>query len=681
MTELNKLQIQGLMEPRRKLHRAHFAFMRAYVQGVDERSSWDRYLNIEGRPTDLRVVKKTVAWLRDEFAAAARRHDRHGLARLVRFDVSRIVQPSPEIPTLEEFAIERGLEDFSESEQVEAYQAEFGHNDSSQNRRAHLIKRQLEALHWLEKLAAEEPHAADPVSAWLHPDLSARLEAAGLHTLRQLAERINGVGRGWHASVRAIGTGKASRIVEWMQANEPSTGLLISPRAWLKGEEAAGVPMDLPNASGIVPFERLVVSHDLDGSAGRFRAPQYECMISARNDHQAVLSFIRAQRGLTHVGAIALSQATTSKGNDLFAWRKGLSNTQRAYLTELERFTLWAILQRKEALSSLTFEDCIAYSEFIANPTPEELWCGTRSRRRTGPAWRPFAGPMAASSQTRALAVLSAFYRFLHEKRYLTGNPMSGVSKPKAARKTKVLERVLTLEQWNSVSLALKELPPTSANLRLRFAIRLLYATGLRRQELLRATVGNLKLVTLPGSPHGEPVSGWELRVVGKGGAERDVAVPQGLVRELSSYLRSRGLNPDPLAPENRDVALIGQATDIASRAPWSKAAATPPDPGRPIGAQTFYDQLKAFFNAHAATLAQTDAVSAEVFRSASTHWLRHTRISHSLAAGTELHIEMKNAGHKSPETTAIYTHIEARERIVGNAAFFNTFNDREATA
>jgi site-specific recombinase XerD len=678
-TDLNRLHFQGLTAPRRKLHRAHFAFMRSYVQGIDLRESWDRYLNIEGSGTDQRIVRKTVAWLRDEFAAAARRHDRHGTARLVRFDPNKIVQSELKLLTLEAFSFERGLEDFPYEEQIEAYQAEFGCDTARPNRRARVIRRQLDALHRLEKLAAEEPHPDDSVVAWLHPDLASRLELENLYTLRQLAERINGVGYGWHAPVRAIGAGKAARIVEWMIANESCTKLFISPHACSKSNRTGGLTIPfLPNTSGIVPFERLVVPSELDGSAGQFRAPHYQCMINAKTDHQAVLAFVRSKRGLTHAEAVALNQTTAGSDGDPFAWRKGLSNTQSAYLIELERFTIWAIVKRRKALSSLMFDDCIAYREFIANPTPAEQWCGSR-RRRIGPAWRPFAGPLGPSAQTRTLTVLNAFYRFLCDKRYMTGNPMSGVVKPKQPRKESVLERVLTLGEWKLVNDALKALPSTSANLRLRFAVRWLYSTGLRRQELLKAKLGDLKFVALQGSPGSAAVSGWELKVIGKGGVERDVAIPDALIRELSAYLLSRGLDPNPLAPENRQVALIGQAVDIGTRAPWSHEAAKPIDPRRPIGAHTFYDQLKSFFRTLSKALTHADPAAAEVFQQASTHWLRHTRISHSLAAGTDLRVEMKNAGHKSAETTALYTHIEARERIVGNAKFFNTLDSEEA--
>src|SRR6516165_10423555 len=99
--------------PARKLHRAHFAFMRALAQGLDERASWDRYLRLEGEHADLRTVRRTVAWIRDAFAAAAKRERRPGTARLILLDPERISTPDA-LPSLGEFALAQGLEDFSE---------------------------------------------------------------------------------------------------------------------------------------------------------------------------------------------------------------------------------------------------------------------------------------------------------------------------------------------------------------------------------------------------------------------------------------------------------------------------------------------------------------------------------------------------------------------------------------
>ena len=81
----------------RKLHVGHFAFMRAVVQGLDPRESWERYFRIEGEVTDHRTVRATIGWIRAEFAAAAKREDRFGTARLVRIDATRIADPALEL--------------------------------------------------------------------------------------------------------------------------------------------------------------------------------------------------------------------------------------------------------------------------------------------------------------------------------------------------------------------------------------------------------------------------------------------------------------------------------------------------------------------------------------------------------------------------------------------------------
>jgi hypothetical protein len=161
----------------RKLHVGHFAFMRSVVQGLDPRESWERYFRVEGEATDQRTVRATIAWIRDEFAAAAKREDRFGTARLVRIDATRIADPSLELPSLEAFAEAHGLEDERQADQIAAYEAEYGRATQRLRRRARLIARQLEALRWLESLVAQSPKAGDSVAAWLNPTLASHLEA------------------------------------------------------------------------------------------------------------------------------------------------------------------------------------------------------------------------------------------------------------------------------------------------------------------------------------------------------------------------------------------------------------------------------------------------------------------------------------------------------------------------
>jgi hypothetical protein len=158
----------------RKLHVGHFAFMRSVVQGLDVRHSWERYFRVEGDDS-ARHVKATIQWIRDEFAAAAKRQARPGTARLVLLDASRLGEPAAELPSLEAFGEQKGLADFSQADQIEAYEKEYGTASRRASRRARLISHQLEALRWLEGVVAEPPRAGDSVAAWLNPTLARRL--------------------------------------------------------------------------------------------------------------------------------------------------------------------------------------------------------------------------------------------------------------------------------------------------------------------------------------------------------------------------------------------------------------------------------------------------------------------------------------------------------------------------
>src|SRR5690606_3939128 len=116
--------------------------------------------------------------------------------------------------------------------------------------------------------------------------------------------------------------------------------------------------------------------------------------------------------------------------NDVDAVRAWLAEfhdspqTLRAYKKESERLLLWAIHERGTALSSLTREDLIAYENFLKDPRPRTRWCGPR-RPRHSQDWRPFEGPLKASSRRQALVILNALFSYLTEAGYLAGNPLA----------------------------------------------------------------------------------------------------------------------------------------------------------------------------------------------------------------------------------------------------------------
>ncbi len=104
-----------------------------------------------------------------------------------------------------------------------------------------------------------------------------------------------------------------------------------------------------------MPWERLAVPYEGDGSQGMLRELPSTCTLSANNYYEAVQAWL------------ALHESAA---------------TQRAYRKEAERLILWANIERGRAHSSLTTEDAVAYRAFLRHPTPGGRW---EDRRGRGP--------------------------------------------------------------------------------------------------------------------------------------------------------------------------------------------------------------------------------------------------------------------------------------------------------
>ncbi|CAD5366697.1 Int, tyrosine-based site-specific recombinase [Rubrivivax sp. A210] len=651
----------------RLLQREHFAFFSALLQGVPLERVWDRYLSVEGDHTDLRLVPSTLAWIRAEFAAAAKREDRPGTARLLRLDIERLAAASPALPTLEQFAEEEGLEDEREADQIEAYECRFGSASAKVRKRARLLQRQLAALRWLESVAARDPAGGDALASWLRPELARYLANAGVFTLAQLAERINGVGRNWARSIRGIGPLKSARIAAWVAEHAATIGVAIGPHTLPArhlvgpGELAAVVPP----ATDIRPLEKLLVPADLDGREGRFRRQREHCLLQADTDYDAVMAWLRSKGRPGHAEPKGAGDEGKREG------QASLSHTQRSYRKEAERFMLWAIVQRRRPLSSMTAEDCIEYAAFLTDPQPRARWCGTRARERWSPLWRPFEGPLSAAARRQAVSILKNLYGFLVDQAYLIGNPWSAVPMPQVIRQGLDTSRSLTGEQWAFVREQAARAGEHSAAIRLRLVLDLLYATGLRTAETVNARIGDLQAVEYFDADAHENVSGWMLMVVGKGERLREVPVPEGLVAQIRAYLMHRGLGAKLAAPEVQEAYVLSGAMDIAARAAGLARGARCDSKGG-ISAATLYRQLKLHFEACSSTLAKTgDHIAAARLARASTHWLRHTHGTHALANGVSLQEVQQNLGHASLNTTSAYVTTEQARRLRSLKSFW----------
>lgn len=508
----------------RRLHPGHFAFMRAVVQGMDERASWERYLRVAGEPVDLRTIRRTVAWIRDAFAAAAHREQRPGTARLILINpeaASAAPPASAEVgqahaPTLEEFALSRGLEDFSEDEQLEAYKEAYPPRAAAapatavaarraQSRRARLIARQLEALRWLEQRVAQAPRAIDPVEAWLAPAMARRLRPAGIVTLADLVARINARGARWWRGIAGIGQGKAARIQDWLRVHQQAIGICQGEHAWRPRRQLgdADLASVVSRGSALLPYEKFDVPPGLEG---RGRA--------GHTDREALDAWIGTP------GARGRAPATV-----------------RGYRKEAERLLLWAVLERRKPMSQMDRDDARAYLEFLAAPPAH--WCGPRHHQRWSPLWRPLEAGLGVGALAQARAVARVLFTHWVAVGHVATNPFDGVATPEeAARSAPAARPPIHTQHWDAIEAALARRAKGPRRQRLHLAMAWLRHGALRPAQLLRAVCGDLSTVPVPG--HGRDQR-WQLlvRFRGRPAQARPLAPP---LIDL--------LPPQPAAPE-----------------------------------------------------------------------------------------------------------------------------------
>src|SRR5439155_13248895 len=85
--------------------------------------------------------------------------------------------------------------------------------------------------------------------------------------------------RRWWAVIPGLGAAGARQIEAFFAAHPQ-----LTERA------RALVVVDAPE--DVVPWERLVVPHEVDGSRGTFRAPRATCTLGADNDYEAVQAWL-----------------------------------------------------------------------------------------------------------------------------------------------------------------------------------------------------------------------------------------------------------------------------------------------------------------------------------------------------------------------------------------------------
>ncbi|CAN7752829.1 tyrosine-type recombinase/integrase [Variovorax sp. LjRoot84] len=473
------------------------------------------------------------------------------------------------------------------------------HPASERDKRARAV---MDAIEMLRGMAVPRPLVTDAVERWLPTRIANPMRAHGLRTLADLTVRVPRRRRWWTA-IPGLGATGARQVEAFFAAHPELT-------------ECARALVPVGAQQDVVPWERLYVPHEVDGSSGAFRAPLETCILGASNDYEAVQAWLSLHESAA---------------------------TQRAYRKEAERLILWAIVEREKPLSSLTTEDAVAYRAFLRHPPPRGRWIGPAAPR-SSPEWRPFTGALSARSVAYALSVAGALFRWLIQQRYVLANPFAGI-KVRGASRTEplALTRVFGEGEWAIVQAVAEGLDwvhgwePAAAQ-RLRFVLDFAYATGLRIGELVGARLAQIEV-----DVHGDH---W-LHLVGKGSKSGKVALPPLARAAVDRYLMQRQL---PLTPARWDpkTPLIGSleldsAAGITTTRLWSV--------------------MRRFFVQVAEVIEADSPALAEKLRRASPHWMRHTHATHALARGAELTTVRDNLRHASITTTSIYLHGDEVKR------------------
>lgn len=631
----------------RRLGPHHFAYLRAIAEGLEALACAQRYLGIshghELRGAHTRVV--------DAVRAVARRCGERAW-RLVGVTIQR-ADPSAERPTLEDFVYERGLDGWSEEEQVEMLEAAYPLDRRSQQR-DRLRQRQVDMLRRLEHAQAQHPRPTDRVADWFDEVTAHRLTRAGHDTLRDLANVIATGGR-WFSSMPGVGPAKARRMASHLLTLIPaalpperplfvlrdlggssssagSKSLLNASPNTLAIPPRAGLPPALPSfmdqAGGAWKSSRSGTSAGSDPpvatdlalaglgpirvqAESRLPSPPSESLLDAQTDAEAVQAWIRAR---------CKSKATA-----------------KSYLREARRLMLWLARERGgRVFGGMRVEDCLAYQAFLQHIPP-----GWISRNRHAPGelgWAPFRGPLTPQSQRYAITVLGGLFAWLSASRYLPGNPWMLLNSD--AGSVDQVTQALDTKAIGEGALAqirafIQAQPPSPSVHRIEFIVTFIETVGLRSAEMIQAKLGDFAK---------EP-EGWTMRVTGKGAKVRTVFVPRPAFEAMQTYLSRRGLIGIESAPP--DAPLLASATD----------------PLAGVGYQTLYMTVKRWF-AKAIGAAELSFRERSDLAGASTHWLRHTFGTQAVAREVPYDVIQQQMGHASVNTTmGIYARAPLRRR------------------
>ncbi len=377
----------------------------------------------------------------------------------------------------------------------------------------------------------------------------------------------------------------------------------------------------------VLPIETFKVPEQFNGVNGTNRGPKNNCALSANDDLSAIKAWLTA--------------------------RAKNANTKVAYKKESERFFLWAVLEKRTALSSLTLEDCASYLtwlEMLGRSSdedwakkwhqPQSQWLGPKNVPRSSGLWKPFNSPLSFASRKVAMTVIRQLFSFLQKTGYLQMNPFDQISPkipllPGEGKPKEYADRSLTKDQWEEIMAYLENMPDSLQKLRLKVILLLGKGLGMRCSEIINARCFWIS----------DRIIGSEtvktITIIGKGDKERRLPLSEEQVQIISDYLAERKIAP--LGMEESQNEFL-----IASMRKSKK------NTGGGVSRSGLYVILSSFLAEVADSVRKERPIDSAKLRTSSTHWLRHTFAVTSLEV-MSVNVVQAALGHASVSTTGKY--------------------------
>jgi len=266
-------------------------------------------------------------------------------------------------------------------------------------------------------------------------------------------------------------------------------------------------------------------------------------------------------------------------------------------------------------------KDLEQFFDFLKDKTGEEADIG-RVRHTHVRSWVVELLTLDRSPRTinRKLSTLKTYFRFLRRQGVVEHNPMRQVAAPKVGKRLPAHVQPGELERlFEQVAFG-----DDYSGRRDRLLLELLYATGMRRAELIGLRIDQIDR------------SSGLLRVMGKGKKERIVPISRTLQEQLDDFLQLRRETfPDTAHPQ---LLLT--------------------DAGAPLYPKLVYNTVHRYLSL-VTTVEQR-----------SPHTLRHSFATHLSDNGADLNAIKALLGHANLAATQIYTHnsIEKLKRVYRQA-------------